>query len=154
MLFRHVLFQIRSADAAHDIVQETFIRVWEHRKGLDPRGSFPAYIMRISINLVRDESRRRKRRERLDADIARPAGSSEGDPLRALEATVLEEELTGVISGLPEKCRTVFLLSRIEGKSNREIALMLGTSVRTVEHQISHALDVIRKRLSRHLHDR
>jgi RNA polymerase sigma-70 factor (ECF subfamily) len=151
LLFRHLLFQTRQADAAHDIVQETFIRVWDHRRKLDPRLSFPAYIMRISGNLVRDDFRRRKRRERLEAEIPVPGGSEGEDPSRALETTILEEELSVAIERLPDKCRTVFLLSRIEGKPNREIATMLGISVRTVEHQINHALKVIRKRLRRHL---
>jgi len=149
MLFRYILFQTRSADAAHDIVQETFIRVWEHRKRIDPSLSFPAYIMRISGNLLRDEARRRQRHERLDAEIA-AAGSAGGEnPLQELEASMLDEKLGEAIAGLPDRCRAVFLLSRIEGKSNHEIARLLGISVRTVEHQISHALNVLRKHLSR-----
>jgi RNA polymerase sigma-70 factor, ECF subfamily len=151
ILFRHVLFQTRDADASHDIVQETFIRVWEHRARIDPRLSFPAYLMRISGNIIRDESRRRRRRDMLGAEIGQPETSESDDPLNALDARMLEEELTAAITDLPDKCRAVFLLSRIEGKSNGEIATMCGTSVRTVEHQISHALDVLRKCLSRHL---
>jgi RNA polymerase sigma-70 factor, ECF subfamily len=148
LLFRHVFFQTREADAAHDIVQETFIRVWDHRRSLDPLLSFPAYILRISGNLVLDEYRRRKRREKLDPEIFPHGKTEEDDPLKALEGTLLEEELAIVIGRLPDRCRAVFLLSRIEGKSNREIALMLGISVRTVEHQINHALKAIRKRLA------
>jgi RNA polymerase sigma-70 factor (ECF subfamily) len=151
VLFRHVLFQTRQSDTAHDIAQETFIRVWEHRRKLDPRLSFPAYIIRISGNLVRDDFRRRKRREKLDPEIPLPGRSDEDDPLGALETTMLEEELGTVVENLPERCRAVFLLSRIEEKTNREIAGMLGISIRTVEHQISHALNVIRKKLGRHL---
>jgi RNA polymerase sigma-70 factor (ECF subfamily) len=147
ILFRHALFQTRQSDAAHDIVQETFIRVWEHRRNLDPRLSFPAYIMRISGNLVKDDLRRRKRRERLDVEIPVPTPSEAEDPLRALEKTILEDEISIVIDRLPDKCREVFLLSRVQGMPNREIAGILGTSVRTVEHQINHALKVIRKRL-------
>ena len=151
ILFRHVLFQTRQSDAAHDIVQETFIRVWDHRRRLDPRLSFPAYIMRISGNILKDDLRRRKRRERLDVEIPVPAPSEAEDPFRALEMTILEDELSVVVDKLPDKCREVFLLSRVQGMPNREIAGILGTSVRTVEHQINHALKVIRKRLRRHL---
>lgn len=64
---------------------------------------------------------------------------------------MLEDDLTSAIEKLPGKCRTVFVLSRIDGRPNREIAGMLGISVRTVEHQINHALKVIRKRLGRYL---
>jgi RNA polymerase sigma-70 factor (ECF subfamily) len=151
ILFRHVLFQVRGSDAAHDIVQETFIRVWEHRTSLDPRLSFAAYITRISGNLLRDDARRRKRRERRDAEMLLRGGAPGEDPAQALERVRLEEELSRIIGRLPERCRAVFLLSRIEGTPNLEIARMLGISVRTVEHQINHALKVIRKRLGRYM---
>lgn len=151
LLFRHVLFQTRESDSAHDVVQETFIRVWDHRRTLDPRLSFLAYLTRISGNLVKDDLRRRKRHEKLDAELPVPGPSGAEDPLRYLEATMLEENLSSAIGRLPGKCRTVFVLSRIDGRPNREIAGMLGISVRTVEHQITHALKVIRRRLARYL---
>jgi len=147
ILFRHVLFLTREADTAHEIVQETFVRIWDHRWGIDPGGAFAAYAFRISDNLVRDNARRNKRRERLDALVASSGPDATYDPDIALEQELLEERLRKAVEGLPERCRSVFLLSRIEGKSNREIAGLLGTSVRTVEHQVSHALSVLRRAL-------
>ena len=148
IVFRQLLFQTREAELAHDIVQETFLRIWERRSTLNPQLSFLAYTFRISGNLVRDAIRRRKTRERLDSTLPPPSLSEGDDPAEALQLVILEEKLIAIINEeLPEKCRRIFLLSRFEGKSNREIADLLGLSVRTVEHQINHALKVIRKEL-------
>jgi RNA polymerase sigma-19 factor, ECF subfamily len=147
IVFRQVYFRTRQTDVSHDIVQETFVRIWERRAVLKPHLSFLAYAMRISGNLVRDAARHRAVRARVDGTIP-PSPMSEGDdPLEAVQAAMLEERITAIIGTLPEKCRRTFLLSRFEGKSNQEIAELLGLSVRTVEHQINHALKVLRKSL-------
>lgn len=147
-LFRHVLFQTQQSDLSHDIVQETFIRVWEHRASLKPSLSFLSFALRISGNLIRDVVRYRKTREKLESEIPRPFLSERDDPAEALHVKVLREAVVEAINtALPNRCRTIFLLSRFEGKTNREIGELLGLSVRTVEHQIGHALKVLRKKL-------
>jgi RNA polymerase sigma-70 factor (family 1) len=149
VVFRYVLFQIRSRDLSQDIVQETFIRVWENRKSLKPHLSFLAYVLRISGNLVRDDFKYRRTRERLKIEIPAPVLSENDDPGKALQLVMLEEKLNDIINhNLPDRCREIFLLSRFEGKTHQEIADIFGLSVRTVEHQINHALKVIRKKLS------
>jgi RNA polymerase sigma-70 factor (ECF subfamily) len=152
IIFRQALFHTRQTDLSHDVVQETFVRIWERRTSLRPHRSFLALAMSISNNLVLDVAKHRKVRERLEGKIPRPTLSEGDDPHEALELTMLEDELVAVINeGLGEKCRTVFLLSRFEGKSNREIAELLGLSPKTVENQINHALKVLRKRLWRYI---
>jgi len=152
VIFRQVLFQTRQTDLSHDIVQETFVRIWEHRASLRPHRSFLALALSISNNLIRDAIKHRKVRERLEGEVPRPVLSEGDDPYEALQLSMLEEELTAIIKeGLGEKCRTVFLLSRFEGMSNREIAELLGLSPKTVENQIHHALKVLRTKLGRYL---
>lgn len=150
IIFRQVLFQTHDADLSHDIVQETFIRVWEHRGSLKPNLSFLAYVMRISGNLVLDVFKHQKIQKRLEDSIPSPALSECDDPEEALQLTVLHERIYTVMNeNLPKRCREVFLLSRFEGKTHQQIAELLGISARTVEHQISHALKVLRKKLRR-----
>ena len=77
-----------------------------------------------------------------------PPVSESDNPEDALARDMLEEKLNMIINrNLAKRCRAIFLLSRFEGKSHQEIADILGLSVRTVEHQINHALKVIRKNL-------
>ena len=147
-VFRNALFRTGLTDLAHDIVQETFLRVWEHRGSLKPELSFLAYALRISGNLMRDVARHRKTRRIVESDLP-PSPPSEGDnPEDMLQRDMVADRLNDIVNTkLPEKCRTVFLLSRFEGKTHKEIAELLHLSVRTVENQISSALKVIRKDL-------
>ena len=148
IVFRQVRYQIGESDAAHDIVQETFVRIWDFRRSLRPGLSFLAYALRISGNLVRDAARHRAVRERTATLIPPPERSEGDDPEEALKRTLLEERIARIIStGLPERCREIFLLSRFEGKSNGEIATLLGVREKTVENQITRALRVIRRKL-------
>jgi RNA polymerase sigma-70 factor (family 1) len=152
IIFRQVMIQTGEQDLSHDIVQETFIRVWEHRKTLKPSLSFFAYILRISRNIIRDHYKYNNIRERL-VDSVPPPASSEGDhPEEALHYILLQEKITAIVRyDIPKRCREIFLLSRFEGKTNQEIAVMLQLSVRTVEHQIASALRIIRKKLKDNL---
>lgn len=146
ILFRNILHNVRDADAAHDVVQETFIRVWNHRASLRPNASFLAYIFRISRNLVLDEAKHREVRRRLENKI--PSGSSSAEnPESVTELRMLEEKLLEAVRTLPARCREIFLLSRMEGMSNQEIGAQLGLSVKTVENQITRALKSLHRAL-------
>ena len=154
VIFRYAVFYIRRTDIAQDIVQETFIQVWNHRASLKPHLSFLAYILRISGNLIRDYAKHVKVRERAADVLPFPSLSEGDDPEEALHLKILQEEIDAIIkTNLPQRCREVFLLSRLEGKTNKEIAEIFRVSVRTIEHQISYALNILRKKLL-HLHDR
>lgn len=149
ILFRFVVFHTGQSDLSHDIVQQTFLSVWEHRRSIKPHLSFLAYIFRISRNLMYDAVKHRKIRERIDGALSPSAKSEIDDPAEALHATLLHEKIHAIINeDLPPRCREIFLLSRFEGKSNQEIAGSLHLSIRTVEHQISYALKVLRKKIN------
>ncbi len=148
MLFRQTLFLTGQYDLSHDIVQETFVRVWEQRKSLKPHLSFAGFILRISQNLVRDHARQRRTHERLEVYVPSPPPSEGDNPAEVLELTELEGKLRWTIQNrLTERCRQVFLLNRFEGKSYQEIAHLLRLSIRTVEHHVGHALRILRENL-------
>ena len=74
------------------------------------------------------------------------------DPEKINQAEMLEEEIQRVVNEkLPDKCRSIFILSRMEGRTNPEIAEILGLSIRTVENQIYRALKILKKSLSNYL---
>mgnify|MGYP001441832193 CR=1 FL=1 len=74
------------------------------------------------------------------------------DPESVNQAAMLQEEIQRAVNDkLPDKCRNIFILSRIEGKSNSEIADLLDLSVRTVENQIYRALKILKKNLTNYL---
>ena len=148
IVFRQALFQTHDSDTAHEVAQETFVRIWTRRASLRPGRSFLAYALRISGNIVRDMGRHRAMRERVASTIPTSSPSEGEDPAEAVQLAMLEEQVTAIINQeLPTRCRAIFLLSRFEGMTHREIAELLGLKAKTVENQINHALRVLRKRL-------
>jgi len=152
LLFRHTVYRLRNETVTHDIIQETFLRVWQHRTSLKPHLPFYPFLLRISRNLISDHVKHEKVRTRYQQEASVIAASEGDDPEQAFHLGKLKEEIMRVVNNnLGDRCRTVFLLSRIEGKSNTEIASLLGVSLKTVTNQITHALKVLRKELSQYL---
>ena len=71
--------------------------------------------------------------------------------MQELAADNLQQEIDAAIDNLPERCRLVFVLSRFEELSYRQISEQLGISMKTVENQISKALKSLRIALADHL---
>jgi len=148
VLFRSVLYQVRDSDNAHDVVQETFLRVWEGRASLKPGLSFVAFLFRISTNLVRDKQRHELTKVRSRDQIPPPIPPPDADPLGAAEHALLSDAVRRIIRDeLPDRCRIVFELSRIEGLNTREIAERMGISEKTVENQLTKALRILQRGL-------
>ncbi len=147
-LFRAILARVRDEPLAHDIVQETFARVWEHRAKIQPRLPFFAYIFRIATNLLKDQARHTQARARLGGEAENALYPRAPLTDEQYEARELEEKIRTIVdTELGERCRMVFLLSRAGGKTNREIAAMLNLRLKTVENQITHALKILRRKL-------
>lgn len=149
ILFRQVWFKARNGDLAEDIVQETFVRVWQKRESLKPGKSFLALLVSISANLLKDHFKHEQVKTRNKDAIPPPARMEGDDPEEAVHLSLLQSEIHDAANRfLPDRCRTIFVLSRIEDKSNEEIAELLKVSRKTVENQLNHALNVLRKKLA------
>jgi RNA polymerase sigma factor (sigma-70 family) len=80
--------------------------------------------------------------------------SEQDNPEQYLHLTLLEHRVSDIVcTKLSERCREVFLLSRVEGMPNSEIAERLGVSVKTVENQMTRALKILRQHLRRHIQE-
>ena len=151
-LFRFVLYKIQDADIAEDITQETFLRVWKTRSKLKPNKSFFSLIARISTNLCYDHFRHIEVRQRHESTIPINSESHYDNPESNTLAESLEKQIQQIVNNeLPEKCRHVFILSRIEGLSNTDISESLDISIRTVENQIYRAIKILKKSLKNYL---
>ena len=151
-LFRFVIYRVHDSDLAEDITQETFLRVWKNREKITPDKSFFSLIARIGTNLCYDHFRHIEVRNRHKNQIPDFAKSHYDNPQAITDLEILQEKIQELVNKeLPEKCRNIFILSRIEGKTNAEIAGILSLSIRTVENQIYRALKILKKHLKNYI---
>ena len=141
---------VGSQDAAEDIAQRTFWRLWERRARWRDSGSLRGLVYRVARNLAISERRRWGAEARSAAAAAgrRPPPS----PLELLEDRQLRHALDHAIQALPARRREVFVLRCIHGLSYAEIAAITGTAPQTVANQLSRALATLRTTLG-HLLD-
>lgn len=151
-IFRFTYYFLRNREACGEVVSNVFVSIWTSRVTLGRVVDLDAYLYVVA----RNESNRflracRARRRCLSLEeipvalIDRDspplrAGESPDDPL--LEAEI-EELVRRLVNELPDRCRTVFLLSRQEGLTSREIARALSLSESTVRVQLKNAVDRI-----------
>ncbi len=152
-LAAYVAGVVEGLDAADDILQMAFIRLWQHRHDWTGSGSLRSYLFRIARNLAlnarRDRSSAARRNEGLRQVLARSPGPP--TPEENLVAERLREEVEAAIGNLPERRREVFVLARFHGLSQREIGEVLDIAPQTVANQMRSALAELRDTLSHHL---
>ena len=147
-LVRYATSIVGSEDAAKDVVQDCFIRVWERRDAWEPTGSVNSYLYRITRNLALNDIR--SARTRTDREQVAYSDSVEGalDGPELLDEMHVRREVERAIASLSERRREVFVLSRFHGLSHAEIAETLQTSPQTVANQMSSALAELRVALA------
>ena len=107
-------------DLARDIVQETFIQIWERRRTWKPRGSARAYLYRIVRNLVIDEKRRQGVRRRWAARREFAPSPRPATPDEVLDEQLLTEVFETAVAALPDRRREVFELVFQRGLSHAD----------------------------------
>ncbi len=131
---------------AEEIVQELFLTIWRKRAELDICTAVPTYLFTATRNLAIDHLRRDRRFTPWDSAIV----GHIDDKSAPRETALLEMlELQDAIRRLPTRCRLIFTLSRQQDMTYAQIAHSLGISVKTVEVQMSRALQRLRLWLRR-----
>ena len=135
---------VKDRAVAEDIVQEAFVKVYVNRDKLQEGLSIENYIYvivkRLMLNHIRDV-KKRKTIDALEVEDKIPGSWDVEDLAIAIEA---RSRIQTVVSKMPGQRQKVYLLSREKGLSNKEIAKLLGLSVRTVDRHIAMALAQIR----------
>lgn len=145
-LCRYIAGYLGSRDAAEDVVQGVFVRIWDGREGWDVHGSLRHYLFaavrRRAISHLRHDAVRHRAASFLILDAgARGAESAEGE----FEAEELRRRFERALALLPPRTREAFVLSRGEGLSYDEVALRMGISPKTVGVHIGRSLAALRK---------
>lgn len=147
-LYGFSLKYLKSTSATEELVQSVFLKIWENHKSLKKESSFKSYLFTIAYNEICNIFKQRTHLQKYISEqmIANPQSSSETDDLINYNST--KEQIDLIIAKLPDKQKIIFLKSRQEGKSNKEIAEELELSSGTVDNYISESLKFIRKNLN------
>lgn len=129
---------------AEELVQSVFINVWENRESLDQDNSVKSYIYKAAVNYIYNYLKKKAIRARyIESEIGKEEILSNLTYEEVLYHD-LERSISSIVGSLPPQQQKIFKLSRYEGLTNKEIALKLDLSVRTVENQLYRILKIIR----------
>jgi len=151
-LLRYAFVMLRDEVMAEEMVQQVFYKLWERRTKLHIHTSGKAFLYRAVHNECLNYLKHEKHKQAYEKQSLTIAGNTCSEKTSdRLIMTELQTKLQKAISELPEQCRNIFYMNRIEELKYREIAEELGLSIKTVEAQISKALKILRKKLADYL---
>lgn len=131
--------------AAEEVVQDTFLSVWNYRDRIDPSAAFQSLLFTIAKNNVLNVLRRRQRQLKNSHQYGLSMEISRNSTEENIYLEELHRVTHAVIEQLPPQRKAIFKMSRYEGKSYDEIARSMGISRDTVRLQIIKSLHTIRE---------
>lgn len=137
---------IKDRDAAKDVVQEVFIKIWKNRLELEVTSSLSAYLKRSIVNTSLNylEKIQRHRHVELDDIKHHPIALAADHDQVYVE---LSDQIDLAIQNLPDRTRAVFILIRQEEMSYKEVSDSLNISMKAVEKEMMKALKLLRENL-------
>ncbi len=146
-LYAFGLKYLKSTEEAEELVQSVFLKLWENYKILKKELSFKSYLFTIAYNDICKLFRKRNYRQKFIDDTLYENSQFSSEIEEGIDYHSVLEQVEQIVNKLPEKQKTIFLKSRKEGKSTKEIAEEVGLSPGTVDNYISESLKFIRSRL-------
>ncbi|MGQ8338817.1 RNA polymerase sigma-70 factor [Sunxiuqinia sp. A32] len=157
-LFYFVSEYIPNRDIAENVLQDTFLTLWEKKQRLSPDTNLNAYLYTVAKNNSLKKLRDAKYRnaifqsgELTEYELELNTGALGKLETSDLIFSEIEEIIQNTLQNLPPQCKQVFELSRLQHKKNTEIADELGISVKTVEGHITKAIKVFKIALKEYL---
>lgn len=150
-LCKFALNYLKDPDAAEEVVQSLFVKIWEKRAEVEVQYSQRAYLFSAVRNACINQLKHIKVREAYKEVNERERAEEGFASHDTYQVTELADKIQTVINEMPAGRREVFCLSRYEGLKYKEIADRLKISVKTVEHQMGSALKQLRGELAEFL---
>ncbi len=137
-------------EAARDLSQDVFFDLWRKREEIEVQSSLKAYLRRSVVNKTLNHIKAR-RLDYTDPGQLPERPSTALDAHSQLETADLEQVIHTAIAALPERCRIIFTLCRLENMTHKEIAEQLNISTKTIENQMTRAIASLREAIGPHI---
>ncbi|QQT25527.1 sigma-70 family RNA polymerase sigma factor [Sphingobacterium spiritivorum] len=145
LLYRYAFNILRDEEECSDVIQEVFVWLWENRTNLNILNLKNYLLAVVKYKLIRVISSGKRKKEIL----AKSLPVNETDTTNDLELKELKQAITDFTAILPVRARETFQLSREQFLTNKEIALEMGISEKTVEAQMTISLRKLKLYLNR-----
>lgn len=142
---------LEDKDESEEVVQSTFLTIWEKHDSIDIQISLKSYLYRAVHNSCLNRLKHVKVKSTHHEYAKGQEQAFNEDASENLINKELEQQIEVAINALPPKCGMVFKLSRFENLSYAEIAEQMDISVKTVENQMIKALKILRVELKDYL---
>src|SRR5215475_11498988 len=158
-IFRLAQHVTQNREDAEDVLQETFLKAYEHLDQFKGDSKFYTWIVRIAVNQALMKLRRRKTDKSVSLDetidtgddtVTREIAAWGEDPEQQFSREELGEILDGAIQSLAPAYRSVFLLRDVDDLSTEDTAEALGLSVPAVKSRLLRARLQLREKLTRY----
>ncbi|HRP31054.1 MAG TPA: RNA polymerase sigma-70 factor [Agriterribacter sp.] len=141
----HVLKVIHSPEDAVDIVQEVFLSIWKRRRELLITGTLGAYLLKSVRNHAIKYIEKNISKRNFLSSLSWMLEHNELFAQQNIEYKEIEDKIAAIVSTLPPKMKVVFVMSRNEQLSYKEIATQMGIAETTVKKQVNNAIKIIRR---------
>ncbi|WP_298367448.1 RNA polymerase sigma-70 factor [uncultured Lutibacter sp.] len=135
---------LKNKEVCEDIIQDVFVDIWKKRETIKITISLKAYLYACTRYKVYDYFRKNKKGVNVDLIENLNTRIYQATPATKLMHKELVEHINSVVDSLPKKCREIYILSREEQLSHKEIAQKLNISTKTIESHITRALKTLR----------
>jgi len=150
VLVNFAMNMVNDSDAAKDIVQEVFVRLWNRREEIEFGPYIKSYLFKAVTNTSLNHLQSNKKRLQIFQTLISRNPIIRDGP-NEMEKKEFQHKVRDAIDKLPPKCKVIFILSKHEGKKYREIAAELNISIKTVENQMGIALKRLREDLKKYM---
>lgn len=143
-VYFYFLKKTRSPEDAQDLLQTTFLKLWQYRHSLSPEYLLDQHLFQIARTVFIDHLRRENKKQQLQQTVKTGAAD---DLSYVYSPSDLDTraQLQAALSSMPELRKKIFELNRLHGYSYREIAELLSISVKAVDNNLSKAVRQLRK---------
>ena len=135
---------------AEEVVQSAFIRVWEVRERVEPESSFISFLCTIAKNLLMNMYQRKTVEYVYNEYLKNTGVDRDSQTEESIDLRFLNEYIDSLAEELPAQRKKIFILSKRQNYTNKEIAEMMGISESTVATQLSLAVKFMREQLMKH----